>query len=334
MKIGWNLGNPLDVCAADRDGDGIINDVPENGIVDETLWGNPMTDSSLFEALKADGINAVRIPITWRDHLGDAPDYKVDEDWMNRVKEVVNYAYDLDMYVIINIHHDGGDDSKFGAWVRSASEDYDKFSEKYNALCKQICAEFSEYDDRLIMESANEIGFDDLPQDDAYALLNKINQQFVDLVRASGGYNATRPLLIAGYWTDIAKTCDSRYQMPADPANNLILSVHYYTPWEFCIINKKMTWGSEADVKELERNMNKLKENFVDKGVPVIIGEYGFNNGVQPESKVKFASAVSKTCYDMGIRTFLWDNGEVYDRTNHVWRVEGLIEALRESVGL
>lgn len=92
MKIGWNLGNTLDVCAADRDGDGIINDVPENGIVDETLWGNPMTDSSLFEALKADGINAVRIPITWRDHLGDAPDYKVDEDWMNRVKEVVNYA--------------------------------------------------------------------------------------------------------------------------------------------------------------------------------------------------------------------------------------------------
>ena len=122
--------------------------------------------------------------------------------------------------------------------------------------------------------------------------------------------------------------------MPADPANNLILSVHYYTPWEFCIINKKMTWGSEADVKELERNMTKLKENFVDKGVPVIIGEYGFNNDVQPESKVKFASAVSKTCYDMGIRTFLWDNGEVYDRTNHVWRVEGLIEALRESVGL
>ena len=237
MKIGWNLGNTLDVCAADRDGDGIINDVPENGIVDETLWGNPMTDSSLFEALKADGINAVRIPITWRDHLGDAPDYKVDEDWMNRVKEVVNYAYDLDMYVIINIHHDGGDDSKFGAWVRSASEDYDKFSEKYNALWKQICAEFSEYDDRLIMESANEIGFDALPQDDAYALLNKINQQFVDLVRASGGYNATRPLLIAGYWTDIAKTCDSRYQLPADPANNLILSVHYYTPWEFCIIS-------------------------------------------------------------------------------------------------
>ncbi len=334
MKIGWNLGNTLDVCAADRDGDGVLNEIPENGIVDETLWGNPMTEKSLFEALKSDGINAVRIPVTWRDHMGDAPDYKVDEEWMSRVKEVADYAYDLDMYVIINIHHDGGDDEKFGAWVRSAAKDYDSFSEKYTALWKQICGEFSEYGDRLIMESANEIGFDDLPADEAYALLNRINKLFVDTVRESGGYNEVRPLLIAGYWTDIAKTCDGRFEMPADPADNLILSVHYYTPWEFCIINKKTTWGTDSDIKVLEKNMNMLKENFTDKGVPVIIGEYGFNIGTYPKSQVKFASAVSKTCYDMGIRCFLWDNGEVYDRTNHVWRVEGLIEALRESTGV
>lgn len=332
MKIGWNLGNTLDVCAADRDGDGIVNEVPENGKVDETLWGNPPAAKELFEKLKNEGINAVRIPVTWRDHMGDAPDYKVDDEWMDRVQEVVNYAYDLDIYVIINIHHDGGDDEKFGAWVRTAAKDYDKFSEKYTALWSQICERFKNYSDKLIFESANEIGFDSLPKQEAYDLLGKINQQFVDLVRASGGNNEKRHLLIAGYWTDIAETCDKRFVMPTDPQNRLILSVHYYTPWEFCITNKQLSWGSDSDISLLEKKMGQLKTNFIDKGVPVIIGEYGFYIGNQPLSCVKFAKTVSKTCYDMDIRCFLWDNGEVFDRENYLWRLDGLGEALRESV--
>ncbi|WP_432650933.1 glycoside hydrolase family 5 protein [Huintestinicola sp.] len=330
MKIGWNLGNTLDVCAADRDGDGIVNEVPENGKVDETLWGNPMTDKALFEALKAEGINAVRIPVTWRDHLGEAPDYKIDEEWLDRVQEVVDYAIDLDMYVIINIHHDGGDDAKFGAWVRTAAEDYDGFAQKYTALWKQICDRFGDYPDRLIFESANEIGFDSLPSDKAYELLGKINSLFTETVRASGKNNGSRALLIAGYWTDIAKTCDPRFTLPED--DNIILSVHYYTPWEFCITNKQKTWGTDSDIKLLKDKMYLLKKNFVDKGVPVIIGEYGFCIQNSEESCLKFAKTVSETCYDMGIRTFLWDNGEVFDRENHKWRVEGLGEALRESV--
>lgn len=332
MKIGWNLGNTLDVCAADRDGDGIVNEVPADGKVDETLWGNPMTTKKLFEELKADGINAVRIPVTWRDHLGEAPDYKIDSEWLDRVQEVVDYAYDLDMYVIINIHHDGGDDAKFGAWVRGAAKDYDKFSEKYNAIWSQICERFKNYSDKLIFESANEIGFDNLSKDDAYALLNRINQQFVDLVRASGGNNSKRHLLIAGYWTDIEQTCDERYKLPDDPENRLILSVHYYTPWEFCIINSKNTWGTDGDYNVLKNKMGALKNNFIDKGIPVIIGEYGFNIQTYPKSQVEFAGAVSKTCYDIGIRCFLWDNGEVFNRNTYEWRVDGLIEALQESV--
>lgn len=334
IGIGWNLGNTLDVCAADRDGDGIVNEVPENGRVDETLWGNIPASKELFERLEAEGVNAVRIPVTWRDHMGEAPDYTVDGEWMDRVQEVVNYAYDLDMYVIINIHHDGGDDAKFGAWVRGAAEDYGKFDEKYTALWTQICERFKDYSDKLIFESANEIGFDSLPKDEAYELLNKINSRFVEIVRSSGGNNEKRHLLIAGYWTDIAETCDKRFKMPDDLENRLILSVHYYTPWEFCITNKRLTWGSEEDMKLLENKMEQLYDNFAGKGVPVIIGEYGFYIGNQPASCVKFASAVTKTCSDRGIKCFLWDNGEVFDRSAYIWRVDGLGEALRESAGI
>ncbi len=124
MRIGWNLGNTLDVCQADRDGDGIINEHVEEGEqVDETLWGNPFATQELFSALWEDGINAVRIPVTWRDHI-DA-EGNINAEWLDRVQTVVDYAYDLGMFVIINIHHDGGGDPQFGAWISNSVSDYD-----------------------------------------------------------------------------------------------------------------------------------------------------------------------------------------------------------------
>ena len=196
MKIGWNLGNTLDVCAADRDGDGKVNESPENGVVDETLWGNLPATQELFDKLKADGVNAVRIPVTWRDHLGKAPEYKIDAQWLDRVQEVVDYAYSIGMYVIINVHHDGGGDPAFGAWIRNASTDYDGVIEKYNAVWTQIADRFQNYSDYLIFESMNEVGFEDVDKSKAFTLLNDMNQEFVDLIRASGGNNEKRHLLI------------------------------------------------------------------------------------------------------------------------------------------
>ena len=150
MNLCWNLGNSLDVCNADRDGDGQVDENSEK--VDETLWGNVKTTPEIFDQLKKDGFNAVRIPITWRDHLSD--DYTIDEDWMNRVEEVVDYAYDRDFYVIINVHHDGGGDPDFGAWIRTEAEaDYENFSKKYNKIWTQIAKRFENYSDKLIFES-------------------------------------------------------------------------------------------------------------------------------------------------------------------------------------
>lgn len=333
MTFGWNLGNTLDVCQADRDGDGKINEHVEAGEkVDETLWGNPKVTKELFTLLKKNGVNAVRIPVTWRDHMDS--NGNIDREWMDRVQQVVDYAYSQGMYVIINVHHDGGGDPKFGAWIIEESQnDYNTFLKKYKNVWKQIAERFKNYSDYLIFESMNEVGFDTLynkNKADAYNLINKINQDFVDIIRATGGNNAKRHLLIAGYYTDIERTCDSLYKMPDDKAERCILSVHYYTPWDFCTCDIKHTWGTNSEVRQMETLIGKMKKNFVDKGIPVIIGEYAAS-GSDLSSCIFFIEKLNKLCSDYGIATFIWDNGRQVNRKTYKWRTPQYLEALKRA---
>lgn len=331
MTIGWNLGNTLDSCQADRDGDGVIDEhVADGEEPDETLWGNPPATRELFQALLDSGVNAVRIPVTWRDHIDEQGN--ISETWLNRVQEVVDYAYDLGMFVIINVHHDGGGDPQFGAWICNAATDYEGTLARYKTLWAQIADRFKDYDHRLIFESMNEVGFDSLSTKKAYQTLNDLNQEFVDLIRSTGGSNPTRHLLIAGYWTDIAKTCDSRFVMPQDPAGRCIVSVHYYTPWDFCTTNIKNEWGTAAEQSEMERLITMMKTNYVDKGIPVIVGEYAAS-GNDFNSCVFFCEKLVKLCHDYGIATFLWDNGNgQFDRSTNTWRSEQMHSALLRAV--
>ena len=333
MTFGWNLGNTLDVCQADRDGDGKINEHVEAGEkVDETLWGNPKATKELFTSLKKNGVNAVRIPVTWRDHMDS--NGNIDREWMDRVQQVVDYAYSQGMYVIINVHHDGGGDPKFGAWIIEESQkDYNTFLKKYKNIWKQIAERFKNYSDYLIFESMNEGGFDTLynkNKADAYNLINKINQDFVDIIRATGGNNAKRHLLIAGYYTDIERTCDSLYKMPDDKAGRCILSVHYYTPWDFCTCDRKHTWGTNSEVRQMETLIGKMKKNFVDKGIPVIIGEYAAS-GSDLSSCIFFIEKLNKLCSDYGIATFIWDSGSQVNRKTYKWRTPQYLEALKRA---
>lgn len=333
MTFGWNLGNTLDVCQADRDGDGKINEHVEAGEkVDETLWGNPKATKELFTSLKKNGVNAVRIPVTWRDHMDS--NGNIDREWMDRVQQVVDYAYSQGMYVIINVHHDGGGDPKFGAWIIEESQnDYNTFLKKYKNVWKQIAERFKNYSDYLIFESMNEVGFDTLynkNKADAYNLINKINQDFVDIIRATGGNNAKRHLLIAGYYTDIERTCDSLYKMPDDKAERCILSVHYYTPWDFCTCDIKHIWGTNSEVRQMETLIGKMKKNFVDKGIPVIIGEYAAS-GSDLSSCIFFIEKLNKLCSDYGIATFIWDSGRQVNRKTYKWRTPQYLEALKRA---
>lgn len=330
MGLGWNLGDTLDVCQADRDGDGKINEHVEEGEkVDETLWGNPKATKELFTALKEDGIKSVRIPVTWRDHM-DA-EGNVDREWMDRVHEVVDYAYSQDMYVILNVHHDGGGDPKFGAWIiEGAKNDKENTLKRYKKLWSQITEEFKDYGDKLVFESMNEVGFDGVAENTAYNLLNEFNQAFVDLVRNSGGNNGSRHLLIAGYWTDIARTCSGSFKMPSDSAGRCIVSVHYYTPWEFCTTNIHNTWGTDAEVKQMEDLYGMMKTNFVDKGIPVIIGEYAAS-GNDKASCIFFIEKMVKLCSDYGMAPYYWDNGGQLDRNTYEWRTPEYLEAMKRA---
>ena len=258
----------------------------------------------------------------------------IDREWMDRVQQVVDYAYSQGMYVIINVHHDGGGDPKFGAWIIEESQkDYNTFLKKYKNIWKQIAERFKNYSDYLIFESMNEVGFDTLynkNKADAYNLINKINQDFVDIIRATGGNNAKRHLLIAGYYTDIERTCDSLYKMPDDKAGRCILSVHYYTPWDFCTCDRKHTWGTNSEVRQMETLIGKMKKNFVDKGIPVIIGEYAAS-GSDLSSCIFFIEKLNKLCSDYGIATFIWDSGSQVNRKTYKWRTPQYLEALKRA---
>lgn len=323
IRIGWNLGRGLDCCLT-----GIYSSRDTNIEVTETLWGNPPASQRLFESLVDNGINAVRLPITWRDHMDD--DGTVDEGWFNRVKQVVNYAYDCGMYVIITMYHDGAEDIDNGAWLRLAAEDYDGTIAKYIYLWRQISEKFSAYNERVLFESMNEVDFTGISSDEAFSLINRINQEFVNTVRGTGGNNPWRHLLIAGYNADITPTCDSRFIMPTDPSERCILSVHYYIPEIYCRETIQDKWGSNSDQIWMESMVSLLKTSFTDKGIPAIITEYDAKGGDIP-SRIFFCEKLTRLCRSAGIAAFLWDNGGEFSRSEFTWSTPGLIEALKRA---
>lgn len=329
MGVGWNLGNTLEACGSWITGSSVENY--------ETAWGNPVTTKEMIDGISGAGFKSVRIPVAWSNMM--AEDYTIDASLISRVKEVAGYVLDNDMYAIINIHWDGG-------WISKADEDHDGTLEKYKAVWKQVTAEFSDYSDKLIFESLNEEGVYENTwnrysnvgdKEKAFGLLNELNQTFVDLVRESGGNNAKRHLLIAGYATDVDLTCDPAFKMPADPQNRCAVSVHYYTPSTFAILTEdadwgkaRSTWGSTKEINELNGYMDKLKTTFVDKGVPVIIGEFGTTTtNKEPESVRLYLRSVAQAAWDRGMCPMLWDNGEHYDRTTCKFRDEELLRGLQ-----
>jgi endoglucanase len=303
MGLGVNIGNTLDS----------IWDGP--GVAGETGWGNPVITRSFITALAKHGYRTIRLPVTWAEHLGKGPDYLIEESWMDRVEEVVNWCLDEGLYVILNLHHDGGDSEE--SWIKNAANDPDGVTKQFSAVWGQIAARFAASSDYLVFEAMNEVGFDKMPIGSAQKLLTRLNQAFVDTVRRSGGNNPERYLLVAGYWTDIDRTVASLYQLPDDTAHKLILSVHYYTPATFCIAEElnnswgfRGDWGTDADYEELASLIGKLQTRFISSGIPVIMGEYGVTKRNKDEaSRVNWMTAVTQACLDNGICPVLWDTG-------------------------
>ena len=227
MGVGWNLGNTFDAIKAawNRNADEMTV---------ETSWVNIRTTEAMIEAIQAAGFSSIRIPISWHDHVS-GPDYEISERWLTRVQEVVDWAYSRGMYVIINIHHD---EDQF----LPASSHYEESAHYVECIWRQLAARFRDYDEHLIMESMNEPRLVNSSYEwmfnptipacvDAADCLNKLNQLFVDTVRATGGNNADRYLMVPAYDAAPANAVRDSFVLPTDAADNkIIVSVHAYTP--------------------------------------------------------------------------------------------------------
>ncbi len=339
MGLGWNLGNTFDSYYTGQQ-------IPASDV--ERAWGNPNVTKELIEAVKAEGFKSIRLPVTWMNCMDS--EGNIEDAFMARVKEVVDYCMDEGLYVILNIHHDGCENG----WLREADTNYASASAKYAKVWTQIANEFKDYSDYLIFESMNEVGFNlagdstltGNPTSDDYTILNNLNQLFVDTVRATGSNNELRHLLIAGYNTDIAMTCDRRYEVPSDPADRCIVSVHYYSPPQFCVApmgaswGYASTWGTAEEQAALDSTLDLVKSRFVDAGTPVIIGEYGVlteaENGKDQSSIVAYLEAVAEAALERGICPVLWDSGNGGDmkfinRTSLSWN-KSAIDAVYDEL--
>lgn len=315
IKLGWNIGNTLEATGG------------------ETAWGNPKVTKALIDAVKANGFNAIRIPCSWNQNLENAATAKIKTDWLNRVKEVIQYCVDNDMYVLVNIHWDGG-------WLENNITEAKKEENnaKQKAFWEQIATHLRGFDEHLLFASANEPAVEDAAQ---MAVLNSYHQTFIDAVRSTGGKNAYRTLVVQGPTTDIEKTNKLMTTLPTDKvASRMMVEVHYYSPWNFGGLTKDETWGkmfyywgagfhSTTDTErnatwgeeaDLEKNFKLMKTQFVDKGIPVLLGEFGAIRRttltgdaltLHLNSRAYYLKTVVKTAKANGLLPFYWDEGSI-----------------------
>ena len=331
MGIGWNLGNSLDAYHP-------------GGKSEETAWGNPVITKGLLDAAKAAGFTPVRIPVTYIGHVGTAPDYTIDSAYLDRVQQVVDYALDDDMYVVINIHHDGGDDEAGGTWLDCTKTGAEQaaIQAKFRRMWEQIADRFQDYDQHLVFEGMNEIhehGNWNAPKDlSVMNNVNAYNQIFVDTVRAAGGENPDRVLICSGYNTNINITTDpaNGWKLPKDTAQNrMMVSLHYYDPYDFTINSdpEKGVWAwGKAAVKagdkalawhtedSTDASMKKLHDTFATKGIPFFIGEYGAIDKTKQNKKNQayrehWYRYVTKDIKTAGGVPVVWDNGAPHEDT-------------------
>jgi endoglucanase len=316
ISAGWNLGNSLES----------INVYNGTYTGDETSWGNPVITRTLIDAVKAAGFNAVRIPCAWSHSIEDESTYRIRTAWKERVEEVVNYVLDNGMYAIINIHWDGG-------WMdRPTFASQAAINGKLAALWKQIAIWFRDYNDYLLFAGTNEVhveGDYGTPSAENTEVQNSFNQTFVNTVRATGGRNAYRHLIVQAYNTNI-EYATNYLTMPADTTSDrLMTEVHFYDPYDFALQEDggyKTQWGSPfagGDVSSWGQEdwvnyaFGLMKTNFIDKGIGVIVGEYGailrsaLTSGLQEHIRARnyYLEYVSKAARNNELVPFYWDNG-------------------------
>lgn len=344
LAAGWNLGNTFDANNAHH---------LRNELDYESAWVGVKTQPEIFSALKAAGFQTVRIPVSWHNHV-TGPGHQISAPWLERVKQVVDMALAEDLYVILNTHHDIEED-----YLYPDEKHLDSSLAYMKAIWTQVSETFKDYDERLIMESMNEprlkgtklewwLNAEDPRSAEAVRCINQLNQLFVDTVRASGGQNAQRYLLVPGYAASVQGCLHEDFEMPKEPQgakDRLLLSVHAYTPYDFALQDPKekeskdhFSADNAFDVQAIAVFMDQLYEKFVPLKTPIIIGEFGARDkGGNLQARVDFTAVYVALARARGITCVWWDNhgfkgdGELFgilDRHKHTFVHPEIVEAM------
>lgn len=334
MRIGWNLGNTFDVYNIHWLNNPTVSDF-------ETGWSNPVTTKQLIDTVKAAGFNAIKINVTWAEHISVAPDFTIDPLWLDRIEEVANYILDNDMYAFINVHHDASRGCEV-SWLTMTEKCYQQNSSKFAQVWRQIANRFENYDEKLLFISLGEpcisTSWDGTAE--SQDVLNRFNALFVDTVRSCGGYNKTRLLVLPTHGASPSEGAIGGMDLPDD--ERLIVAIHSYTPNEFCFSQDTMDWatstsqwGSETDKKQLTDSFKALYDTFVSRGVPVIIGEFGACYKDNSYERAEWADYYVSEAKKYGITCFWWDDGgtgnekmSLLDRQTLKWYDDNLVSAI------
>ena len=323
LGLGWNLGNHMDAIS--------------NGVSNETAWGNPKATQATFNGVKSAGFTSVRIPVTWMGHIGEAPEYKIEDAWMNRVAEIVGYAETAGLKVILNTHHDEDHGDNHWQHLKNAVDNSaanETIKKEIAAVWTQIADEFKDKGDFLMLESFNELIYGSQWTSTSNTqkkcdVINEWNQVFVDAVRATGGNNATRWLGVPGY---AASPSYLKYlTVPDDPAGKTMLAFHCYDPYQYTIGDEQWAdWGhtgtsyknGEAEIRSL---FSSIYTNYIARGIPIYMGEFGCsmrdkNNAKAWAYYLYYLEYVVKAAKTYHISAFLWDNGATgYGKECHAY---------------
>jgi aryl-phospho-beta-D-glucosidase BglC (GH1 family) len=347
MGTGWNLGNTLDATNG-------------SGLGTETSWGNPKTTQGMIDEVKQAGFNTVRVPVSWGRHTSQSGDFrfKINDEWIARVKEVVDYCYKNDMFVILNIHHDNDKAYYYPSFS------YQEQSETYvKDIWTQIAAAFADYDQHLIFETLNEprlVGtsdewwFDvDNPSNNvrnAIAIINDLNQIAVDAIRDNGSaYNKERMIMCPGYCASMEGCRSNLFKLPADKGeakNRIALSVHAYNPYEFCLGSKSVTSLTANDKSGVNWMFSTLNSMYKSKGIAVVIGETSASNKNNLDNRLEWVDCFYGNSKKYGIPCVLWDNniyanngGEAHGYLNRAaqsWYQDGkiMVDKIMNTLGI
>ncbi len=336
MRLGWNLGNTLDAI----DDTGWVGS--EMGI--ETCWnGGYYTSKEMIDTVKAAGFNTVRIPVSWHNHVDGS--YNITKQWMDRVQEVVDYAIDDGMYVILNVHHDN--DLKY---MYPDSAHYQQSKKYMTTVWSQIASRFKDYDNKLIFETMNEprlVGHQNEwwinPSNsdciDAVKTINKLNQDILDTIRSSGGNNGTRYVAVPGYDCSVDGATNENFKIPADTVQNrIIVAVHAYLPYGFALAEESdsqsvRNFNINTDTGEIQQALDKVYDKYVSKGIPVYVGEYGARDkGGNVQPRIDCAAYFTAFASSRGITCCWWDDISfmLLDRSNCTWKQPEIVQAINK----